>query len=295
MNSLEYSNNFSHIVGGENIKGHKSWMASMQINGKSLCGAMLIAPQWVISASHCTIPANMSDIVIKLGGVDLNNDDEFESFTVVEKIEHPTFDAVLLKLSSPSKLSKPIKINNNNKLPTGLVTKAIGWGKMGENGSTSDILQTVDLPLVSDDECYRTFGSKFNNNSMICAGYKQGMKDACQGDSGGPLFTETPKGDVLIGATSWGEGCARAGVYGVWTRLSKLNEWIDNNIDHKSLKFADAANGHSRTMEKVEKESKKVKPNSFVEKCKSIVDNCECSYSHWIIIILLILILIKLN
>jgi serine protease len=295
MNSLEYFNNFSHIVGGENINDRKSWMASMQINGKSLCGAMLIAPQWVISASHCTIPANMSDIVIKLGGVDLNNDDEFESFTVVEKIEHPTFDAVLLKLSSPSKLSKPIKINNNNKLPTGLVAKAIGWGKMGENGSTSDILQTVDLPLVSDDECYRAFGSKFNNNSMVCAGYKQGMKDACQGDSGGPLFTETPNGDVLIGVTSWGEGCARAGVYGVWTRLSKLNEWIDNNIDHKSLKFADAANGHSRTLKKVEKESKKVKPNSFVEKCKRIVDNCECSYSHWIIIILLILILIKLN
>ena len=62
MNTLEYFNNFSHIVGGENIKNHKSWMASMQINGKALCGASLIAPQWVISASHCTVHTNMNDI-----------------------------------------------------------------------------------------------------------------------------------------------------------------------------------------------------------------------------------------
>ena len=218
---------------------HKSWMASMQINGSPACGASLISPQWIISASHCTVPTNNKDIVIKLGGVDLNNEDEFETFTILKKIEHPDFDVVLMKLSEPSLLSKPIKINNNDNLSEGLVTKAIGWGKLGEQKGGSDILQTVDLPIVSDTECNRAFGSKFNKTTMICAGYKGGQKDACQGDSGGPLFTETQNGDVLIGVTSWGEGCARAGVYGVWTRLSQLNDWIDENIDEE-VRFEDA-------------------------------------------------------
>jgi secreted trypsin-like serine protease len=290
-------NNFSHIVGGENIKEYKSWMAAMLINGSQACGAMLIAPQWVISARHCTEHLDISNIIIKLGGVNLQNDDEFETMTVIEKVEHPSFDVVLLKLSQPSELSKPIKVNNNDELPEGLVVKAIGWGKLGETKGTSNILQTVDLPLVSDEECYRVFGSRFNNKSMICAGYKEGMKDACQGDSGGPLFVETPQGDVLVGVTSWGEGCARSGVYGVWARLSQLNDWIDNNIDYNSLEFVDAVNGDSDIDEVDEgyrfpEEVTQVNdtPSTFMTYFETFTN-----YSSLIIILLLIIILIRIR
>ena len=62
------------IVGGENITGAKDWMVSIQKNGKHFCGGMLVAPNWVLSASHCTSPLySLSGITANVGGVNLNN------------------------------------------------------------------------------------------------------------------------------------------------------------------------------------------------------------------------------
>ena len=137
---------------------------------------------------------------------------------------------VLLQLDGKVKLSQPIAINTNRDLPAGMMVTAIGWGKLGERSGVPHILQTVDLPLVSNKECARAYPFTFKPNKEVCAGYKIGKKDACQGDSGGPLFKSTGAGDVLIGATSWGEGCARPGRYGVWTKLSNVIDWIKQKI-----------------------------------------------------------------
>lgn len=57
---------------------------------------------------------------------------------------------------------------------------------------------------------------------MICAGYQQGGIDSCAGDSGGPLVVE----GQLTGLVSWGNGCAREGFAGVYSRVNTMQPWI---------------------------------------------------------------------
>jgi secreted trypsin-like serine protease len=57
---------------------------------------------------------------------------------------------------------------------------------------------------------------------MLCAGYPQGGTDTCQGDSGGPLLVRALDGSArLVGATSFGDGCAQPGKPGVYARVAE--------------------------------------------------------------------------
>lgn len=73
---------------------------------------------------------------------------------------------------------------------------------------------------------YETVRMEITDN-MICAGRLGiGGRDACSGDSGGPLVIN----NTLIGITSWGKGCGEPKFPGVWTRVPKIRDWIDENL-----------------------------------------------------------------
>ena len=46
-----------------------------------------------------------------------------------------------------------------------------------------NILQEVDLPIVSGEDCTREYEGihSIDTETTVCAGYKTGGKDACQG------------------------------------------------------------------------------------------------------------------
>ena len=54
-----------------------------------------------------------------------------------------------------------------------------------------------------------------------------------QGDSGGPLTYKAGDQHVLIGVTSFGDGCGGEGVYGVFSRVTNYLGWIEMQIEHE--------------------------------------------------------------
>lgn len=82
-----------------------------------------------------------------------------------------------------------------------LLTLIAGWGRVQEEGNSSDVLQTLYLPILKNSECKKQFrkqGKLISENqfdkTVICAGDLNGGHDSCKGDSGGPMMHSIQEG-----------------------------------------------------------------------------------------------------
>lgn len=78
--------------------------------------------------------------------------------------------------------------------------------------SGSDVLRSVDVPVVSNAECNKDYFAVTEKNPIldeqVCAGVHKGGLDSCQGDSGGPLVAMINNQPFLFGVVSWGIGAS---------------------------------------------------------------------------------------
>ena len=127
--------------------------------------------------------------------------------------------------------SSPVCLPTNNFcLSEGTEVIATGWGTTHESGDVATTLQEVKLPMMSLANCDAAHTNVKVTQTMICAGGVQGQ-DACQGDSGGPLvYKDADSVATLLGATSWGVGCARAGLPGAYARVTKYLQCVQKKI-----------------------------------------------------------------
>lgn len=99
-----------------------------------------------------------------------------------------------------------------------------GWGSTEEDGPGSIDLLRVNLDIISNNVCN---GNQELNGlireGMMCAGILAGGRDACQGDSGGGLICN----GVVAGVVSFGIGCGRPNLPGVYADVSFYNAWIE--------------------------------------------------------------------
>ena len=60
----------------------------------------------------------------------------------------------------------------------------IGMGTLSSGGVLSESLQWVDVPYVDVDTCngIDSYDGDIDEDTMICAGFMEGGKDACQGE-----------------------------------------------------------------------------------------------------------------
>ncbi|GLH14754.1 Lectizyme, partial [Gryllus bimaculatus] len=123
----------------------------------------------------------------------------------------------------------PIALPAAGSVPTGTAVLS-GWGSTSTSlvPSTPSILQTVEVPLLSFEECWAAVGGEPLADTNVCSGPLTGGTSACSGDSGGPL---AQNGEV-IGIVSWGYiPCGSVNAPSVYTRVSAFNDWILANAE----------------------------------------------------------------
>ncbi|GLD57420.1 uncharacterized protein AKAME5_000964700 [Lates japonicus] len=151
----------------------------------------------------------------------------------------PTTMTLLFKLSSPVTFTDYIRpvclAAGGSVFNNGTDSWVTGWGAVKEGGVNRlpflKLCKKLRCQFWKPDSvtaCLNGFGTVTDN--MICAGVLAGGKDSCQGDSGGPMVSK--KGSVWVqsGIVSFGFGCARPNLPGVYSRVSRYQSWIESFI-----------------------------------------------------------------
>ncbi|KAM6332228.1 transmembrane protease serine 9 [Alca torda] len=234
----------SKIVGGTDAsRGEIPWQVSLKEDSRHFCGATIIGDRWLLSAAHCFNETNPEEIEAYVGTTSLNGTDgNAVKVNVIRVIEHPLFNPIILDFDvAVLELARPLVFNKYiqpiclplavQKFPVGKKCIISGWGDLQEgNGTKPETLQKASVRIIDQNTCNFLYNFSLTDR-MICAGFLEGKVDSCQGDSGGPLACEvTPGAFYLAGIVSWGIGCAQAMQPGVYSRITKLKDWILDTI-----------------------------------------------------------------
>ncbi len=241
---------------GEAKAGDYPWMVAFEAwhpirrDWVQFCGGTIVAKQVVLSAAHCNnFPLEYIRVILQ--AVVLDKSSSIKEYRVSRIQTHPKFDRVDLKLPN-GKILRGLVYDfalfhlsqDPSVMPVFLTSdstkkdvishgagRAMGWG-VTSAGKTSPTLLYVDVPIVDDGECGKSYSPL--QSSMLCAGKKSGGADACQGDSGGPLLVKNKSGAfVQAGVISFGEGCGLPAFYGIYSSVTEGRQWIANQLSGK--------------------------------------------------------------
>ena len=164
---------------------------------KSSCGAVLISPSWVMTASHCVNSKKSRDPwKIKIGAYGENSAPKVRASKV---IRHKWMDLALIKLSEPITSVEPVLLLNT---PLTKKDKILKMKKVYRKTGWSDI----------------PFKVARRGNLYVSKPNRKGKA----GTSGSPWVVESIAGDVLVGIT---HGTGRS------PQVGRVSKWIKDTVN----------------------------------------------------------------
>ncbi|XP_036807238.1 coagulation factor VII [Oncorhynchus mykiss] len=248
------------LVGGNHCpKGACPWQVLLEHKGTSLCGGVIVHPDWVITAAHCVVDRDTKDLMVVAGehNIDVEEGSE-QRIPVARAIPYNLYDPAtgdsdiaLLRLRGRVTLGPdavPICLPQQHFAKSELAAVRFhtlsGWGKRTNGGNdpkpgtppapSSRFLRRLAVPILPNSECTLKSGFNFTQN-MLCAGYMKGNQEACRGYDGSPLVTYYGTTHFLMGVVGWGKGCPKQGFYGVYTAVANYLDWAEEVMNTPSV------------------------------------------------------------
>ncbi|XP_049809284.1 trypsin-1-like [Schistocerca nitens] len=223
------------VVGGQAVAVERfPWQVSLQQRGRHHCGGALVRPQWALTAAHCVASYLGLGLSVRAGTSTRGSGGVVRAASTAHP--HPGFswtsfdyDVGVVKVADPFVFGATIQAAG---LPlkepaVGSLVTVTGWGRLSEHGPPATQLQALTEPVLDPRRCGEAYAFLGGiTQRMLCAGFPEGGRDACHGDSGGPLVQRR----LLVGIVSWGLGCARPGLPGVFSNVATLRPWITEHI-----------------------------------------------------------------
>jgi len=165
--------------------------------------------------------------------------EEFEVKTVYKHdgftMQNLLHDIAVLELKGSAKISdkvSPVCLPTEEPSP-GTKCYITGWGRLSGSGSSPDILQQAEIPIVSHEECKKKY-NRYDSKAHLCAGQgHSGGSGGCQGDSGGPLVCEKDGTWFLHGAVSFGKRGCPTKYNTVFARITTYIPWIMDKLENR--------------------------------------------------------------
>jgi trypsin len=246
------------IVGGSSTDIAKlPWQVSIQVAQGHQCGGSILDERHVLTAQHCfkfgvtddappdpktmlspsrfRVVAGVSQLSKAATDAQIREVEDIVQLPGFDGIDEHGGDIAIVRVSRPFEFNakvRPIRRATKNderagRLKPGVVATVSGWGLTVENGpGVSDQLLAVDVPIVSLEAANAAYGKILAADELPAGGVAG--KDSCQGDSGGPLVIRKGHEPLLAGVVSFGDGCARAGIPGVYSRVTAHADFIDH-------------------------------------------------------------------
>ncbi|XP_023813059.1 transmembrane protease serine 9-like [Oryzias latipes] len=219
----------SRLVGVSSVtnNGQWPWMASLQRNGKHVCGGTLVSLNAVLSNAECfSSPPVASEWTVVLGRLKQNGSNPFEvslNVTNITLSNQTGSNVAVLQLSTPPPLNnyiQPICLDNGRTFTVGTTCWAAGWSS--GRGGDEQLLQEFQTSVL---DC----GTNSTSDS-ICTD----IFTLEQGDSGGPLMCKLDGywfQTVVLSSVSSTSRTKRATPMMVFEKVSNFQDFLLRTLE----------------------------------------------------------------